>query len=205
MIHRDIQQGTEEWFTLRLGKVTGSRVSDVMATIKNGEAKTRSDYRFKLLAERLTGQVEAGYTNAAMQWGTDNEPLARAEYEAATGNDVDTVGFSTHPTIEGFGASPDGLVGDGIIEIKCPNSTTHLRWMLAGNIPAEHLPQMYAEMACVDAAWCDFVSFDPRMPPHLQIWVKRLYRDDEKIREIETAVKAFLAEIDATIILLQAV
>lgn len=193
-------QGTPEWFAMRAGKVTASRIKDVMATIKTGEAASRRNYRAQLVAERLTGLVEPGYTNGAMQWGTDNEPIARARYESERWLDVEQVDFVDHPTIPMTGASPDGLVGEsGLIEIKCPNTATHIDYLLAGVPPADYHLQMLWQMACTGREWCDFVSFDPRMPENIQLFVARFKRDDKRIEEIEVAVSAFLAEVDETV------
>lgn len=193
----DFPQGTQEWKAARAGKVTASRINDVMATIKTGEAAARRDYRAQLVAEILTGQPQDDtFVNAAMQWGTDTEPLARAAYEIAQGVMVDQVGLVIHPTIERGAASPDGLVGsNGLVEIKCPKTATHLQTLIEKEIPRSYENQMLWQMACTDAQWCDFVSFDPRMPDHLQLFVKRFKRDQERIEKIESEVQKFLAEV----------
>ena len=196
----NIQQGSPEWKQARAGIFTASRAGDGLAAIKKGEAANRRDYRTELLVERLTGQPYPQYESAEMRWGKEQEPYARAAYELERDVLVDTCGLILHPTIPNFGASPDGLVGtDGMIQIKCPNTTTHLAWMLAGVIPLEHYPQMLAELACTGRAWSDFVSFDPRMPAHLQIFVRRLVRDDKiggLISTLESEVVHFNQELD---------
>lgn len=191
-----IVQGTPAWFAARLGKVTASRVADVIAKTKTGYSTSRENYLVELALERITGVGQEAYTNAAMQWGTDNEPFARAAYEAKTGELVEEVGLVLHPRIEQAGASPDGLVGrDGLIEIKCPNSATHIR-TLQNKKPAGHyVTQMMWQMACTERAWCDFISFDPRMPQGLQLFVTRITRDDKVIEHLEKEVTAFLEEV----------
>lgn len=191
-----IAQGTPEWFAARLGNVTGSRVADLLAKTKSGPSASRANYMAELICERLTGQQGERFTNAAMQWGTETEPQARAAYEFLTDRAVVETGFVPHPTIEGFGASPDGLVeGDGLLEIKCPNTATHIETLLSEAVPGKYMTQMQAQMACTGRAWCDFVSFDPRMPGDLQIWIKRVDRDAAFITEMEGAISAFLAEL----------
>ena len=202
MIVLDFEQGTQEWLKARAGKVTASKIGDVMAKIKSGEAAARKDYRAQIVAEILTGNPQGStFTNEEMRWGTDNEPLARAEYETAKGVMVDQVGFVVHPTIDRAGCSPDGLVealvGDaGLVEIKCPKTATHLTYLLDGRVPSQYQPQMLWQMACTEAAWCDFVSFDPRLPEDLQLFVVRFKRDDERIKEMEAEVNLFLSEVD---------
>lgn len=193
-------QGTPEWFAARLGKVTASRVADVIAKTKTGYSTSREKYMVELALERITGTRQEGYTNAAMQWGTENEPLARAAYEARTGAIVEEVGLIGHPQIAMAGASPDGLVGsDGQIEIKCPESATHVRTLTSGKPEGKYLTQMQWQMACTGRPWCDFISFDPRMPEGLQLFVKRIARDAKTIGELETEVAGFLQEVDAMV------
>jgi len=196
----DFPQGSEEWLQSRAGKVTASRIVDVLANIKTGEAAARRDYRAQIVAEILTGRPqESGFVNAEMQWGTENEPFARSAYEVAKDCMVDQVGLVLHPTIERAAASPDGLVADGLLEVKCPKTATHLQYVLAGTVPAAYQPQMLWQMACTERKWCDFVSFDPRLPADLQMLVVRLERDDKRIKEIESEVMAFLKEVDETL------
>jgi len=193
----DCEQRTDEWRQLRIGKVTGSRICDVLAEIKKGEAASRRNYRAEIVVETLTGIASEGFISKEMQWGMDTEPFARAAYELQQDVEVTTVGFATHPLIERFGASPDGLVGtDGLVEIKCPNTATHLDYLLNGVAPADYEPQMLAEMACTGRQWCDFVSFDPRLPSHLQLFVRRFHWDEARITEIETKVVKFIEEVD---------
>lgn len=191
-----MEQRSEEWFAARLGKVTASRVADLMAKTKSGPSASRANYMADLIVERLTGQKAEGFTSTAMQWGTDTEPQARAAYEFLTDADVAEEGFVTHATIPDFGASPDGLIGDvGLLEIKCPNTAAHLEVLLTSTIPAKYVTQMQAQMACTGRAWCDFVSFDPRMPGEMQLFVQRVARDDAFIAEMEDAITGFLAEL----------
>jgi putative phage-type endonuclease len=193
-------QGTTEWHEARCGRVTASRIADVTARTKTGWGASRKNYAAELIAERLTGIPAQGFTNAAMQWGIDTEPQARAAYEFFRDEAVQEVGLVTHPTIPMSSASPDGLVGeDGMIEIKCPNTATHIDTLLAKSIAGKYVKQMQWQMACAGRQWVDFVSFDPRMPEHLRLFVERVERDDEQISEIEKAVREFLAEIDETI------
>jgi putative phage-type endonuclease len=196
----DFPQGSAEWLASRAGKVTASRISDVLAKIKSGEAASRKDYRAQLVAEILTGRPqEDGFTNAAMQWGNEQEPFARSAYEVAKDCMVDQVGLVLHPAIDRAAASPDGLANDGLLEIKCPKTATHLQYVLAGTVPTTYQPQMLWQMACTERKWCDFVSFDPRLPADLQLLVVRMERDDARIKEMEDEVNAFLKEVDEVI------
>ena len=193
-------QGTADWHKARLGKVTASRVADVIAKTKTGYGASRKNYMAELVAERLTGAPTESYINAAMKWGTDTEPQARAAYEFFRDAAVVEVGFVPHPKIAMSGASPDGLIGDdGVLELKCPQPATHIDTLLAKAIPDKYIVQMQWQMACAGRAWCDFASFDPRMPEDLRLFVKRVHRDDVRISELEREIGAFLAELDATI------
>lgn len=195
-----MEQGTPEWFQARLGKVTASRVVDLVATTKTGYAASRANYMAQLVVERITGKVEESYTNAAMAWGTEHEPMARAEYEIQRGVIVNEIGFVDHPTIANAGASPDGLVGDkGLIEIKCPNTATHIETLLTRVIPHKYLCQMYWQLACTGREWCDFVSYDPRMPDHLKLCIINVSFNAEAIGNLENEVAKFLKEVDAKI------
>lgn len=195
-----VEQRSEEWHEARLGKVTASRVADMMARTKSGPSASRKNYRAELVLERLTGQRQGGHNSAAMQWGTDVEPQARAAYEFLTDRAVVETGFVVHPRIADLGASPDGLVGDdGLLEIKCPIPATHLEIIETGAIPDKYIKQMQTQMACTGRAWCDFVSFDPRFPAEHQIWMHRVQRDDALIAEIEREAVAFLAEVEAVV------
>lgn len=192
-----MDQRTPEWFAARLGKVTASRVADVVARTRSGWGASRANYMAQLIAERLTGQQQDSYTNAAMQWGTETEPQARDAYSFLTDLDVVEVGFMDHPQIGMAGASPDGMIGkDGLVEIKCPNTATHIDFLLNGVIADKYHKQMQWQMACAGRRWCDFVSFDPRLPGDLQIRVERVDRDDDVIAGLEKDVAEFLAELE---------
>jgi putative phage-type endonuclease len=196
-----MEQRSPEWFAARCGKATASRVADITAKTKSGPSALRANYAAQLVAERLTGKTQEGFSNAAMQWGTDNEADARAAYAFWNDAQVAEVGFVPHPNIGMAGASPDGLVGDdGLVEIKCPNTATHIETLLNGGIPAKYHVQMQWQMACTGRQWCDFVSFDPRMPESMRLFVQRIHRDDERITELEAEVAAFLREVDTTVI-----
>jgi putative phage-type endonuclease len=172
----EIIQGSAEWKAIRVGKVTASRIADVVAKTKTGWGASRANLMAELIAERLTGQAAEGFVNAAMQHGTDTEPQARAAYEFFTDATVDLIGFVPHPTIAMAAASPDGLVGlDGLVEIKCPLTATHIDTLLGQSVPGRYITQMTWQMACTGRTWCDYVSFDPRMPPSMQLFVKRIY------------------------------
>jgi len=195
-----IEQGSPEWFAQRLGKVTASRVADVIAKTKTGYSTSRDNYMAQLVCERMTNTVAESFTNSAMQHGVDTEPLARAAYEAHADVLVDEVAMITHPTIEAAGASPDGYVGDeGLLEVKCPNSATHIDTLLTQVVPGKYITQMQWQMACTGRKWCDFVSFDPRLPIELQLFVKRVNRDDDFIANLEKEVVLFLTELDGKI------
>ena len=195
-----IEQGTPEWFAARLGKVTASRVADVIAKTKSGYSTSRDNYMAQLICERMTGQKGESFTNSAMEWGTATEPLARAAYEALKDVLVDEVGIIDHPFLPMCAASPDGLVDiDGMIEIKCPNTATHFDTLLKGEVPSKYIPQMQWQMACANRLWVDFVSFDPRAPEGLQLFVKRVERDDKYIKELEEEVHKFQTELEQRI------
>jgi len=190
-----MEQRTDDWFAARIGKVTASRVADVVAKTKSGYSASRDNYMAQLVCERLTGKPAESFSNAAMQWGTETEPLARAAYEAKMDVLVDEVGFIDHPSIVNSGASPDGLVGiDGLIEIKCPNTATHIDTLLSQTVPKKYADQIFWQMACTNRDWCDFVSYDPRLPSDLQLFIKRIPRDDKYIQLLEAEVIEFLTE-----------
>jgi len=198
-----MEQQTEQWHSARLGKVTASRMSDLMARTKTGYGASRANYMTELVLERLTGRRAEGYTNAAMQWGIDTEADAKAAYEFRANAEIVSVGFIDHPLIDMTGASPDGLIGeDGLIEIKCPNSATHIEYLLTGMVPKKYELQMQWQMACTGRQWCDFVSYDPRLPPNLSMLLKKIDRDDDLIAMMEIEVREFLDEVDRTVELL---
>lgn len=201
-----IAQGTDAWKAARLGKVTASRVADVMAKGKGGApSATRATYMGQLIAERLTGEPMDTFSNATMQRGNEVEPDARAAYCFHRDVDVEPVGFVDHPKVLMAGASPDGLVGlSGQVEIKCPNTATHIETLTGGAPPARYRKQMQWQLACTGREWCDFVSFEPRLPPHLRLFVVRVPADKAEIAEMEIEVAAFLRELDDKIIRLNA-
>lgn len=195
-----IEQRSDEWYAQRLGKVTASRVADVTARIKTGWGASRANYMAELLVERLTGAAHRGYVSPEMQWGTDHEGEARATYELLRDCDVVLAEFVGHPTITMAGASPDGYVGDdGLVEFKCPNTATHIETLLSDAIPGKYYGQMQFQMACTGRKWCDWVSYDPRLPASMQLFVKRMHRDDGYIGEIEGHITDFLFELDAKV------
>lgn len=200
-----MQQGTTEWLQARAGKVTASRVADVVARTKTGWGASRANYMAELISERLTGVPASSFTNAAMQWGTDTEPQARTAYARFMQIAVEEVGFIDHPLIAMSGASPDGLIVDqpGLVEIKCPNTATHIDTLLLRSVPGKYLTQIYWQMACTGRQWCDFVSYDPRLPENMQLFVQRIDRDSEEIARLEEMVEEFLAELDDRILALK--
>jgi putative phage-type endonuclease len=192
-------QGSEEWFQARIGVVTASRFSDVLASVKSGEAAARYNYKAEIIAERLTGQRAESYTSPAMAWGNQYEAEARAIYATITGKEVAETGLVKHKTIKA-GASPDGLVGsDGLIEIKCPNTATHIMTLLSEVAPKKYYAQMQGQMWITGRKWCDFVSYDPRLDPKRAIFITRVERDDDYIESLEDAVLDFLEEVDELI------
>jgi putative phage-type endonuclease len=195
-----MEQQTEEWFSARLGKVTASRVADVIAKTKTGYSASRDNYMAQLICERLTGQKGESFTNAAMEWGTQTEPLARSAYENKRSLLVKEVGFINHPRIEMSGASPDGLVADdGLVEIKCPNTATHIDTLLSQKVPTKYITQMQWQMLCCQRKWCDFVSFDNRLPENLQLFIQEVEFDPEYCAMLEKEVSQFLAELDSKV------
>jgi len=194
---KDVEQLSAEWFAQRCGKATASRISDIVAKTKTGYSTSRANYMAQLVVERMTNQVAESYTNAAMEWGIEHEPFARAAYEAKTGNMVDQVGAIDHPSVPMSSASPDGLIGnDGCLEIKCPNTATHIDTILGEPIAKKYYDQMQWQMRCANRDWCDFVSYDPRMPSHLQLFIKRVERNILYIAQLEMEVIQFLSEVD---------
>jgi putative phage-type endonuclease len=194
-----MDQRTPEWFAERLGKVTASRMADVVAKTAKGYGASRANYMAELVVERLTGKPTEGFSNAAMQWGTDQEPFARDAYSAKTGELVTEVGFVNHPRIENAGASPDGIVGTGLVEIKCPNTASHIEYLMSKEPPQKYYYQMQWQIGCAMAEFCDWVSYDPRMPQELQLLIVRIYRDEDCIKMLEAEVETFLSELDAKV------
>jgi putative phage-type endonuclease len=191
-----MEQRTDDWFAARLGKVTASRVADIMAKTKSGYSASRKNYMAELLCERLTGQKEDSFCSGAMQHGIDMEPQARMAYELETGRPVQEVGFIGHPTIPNFGASPDGIMPDRGLEIKCPQTATHLDTLLSGKIAEKYIIQMHVAMICTGLDKWDFVSYDDRLPPHLQLFIKTIELDNELAAQIVDEVTLFLKELD---------
>ena len=192
-----MQQGTDSWHQIRCGKVTASRVADIIAKTKNGYSTSRENYLAQLVCERMTGKPTESFTNAAMLHGTDTEPFARAAYESLKDVLVEEVGFVLHPSISEAGASPDGLVGEfGLVEIKCPNTATHIQTLLDQKVPEKYNTQMQWQMACTERHWCDFVSFDPRMAEGLQLFIKRVEFDPLYVASLEKEVLNFLFDVE---------
>jgi len=204
-IFHNIEQGGEAWKAIRLGKATASRMADICAKTRTGWGASRANYKAQLVCERLTGMAHNGYQNEAMTWGIEKEPDARRAYEFMRDATVTEVGFVEHPTIAMAGASPDGLVGDdGLIEVKCPISATHIETLLGRKAPSKYYLQMQFQMACSGRKYCDFVSYDPRLPESMQLFIDRVERDDTTIAQLEQDVVEFLREVDATVAELRA-
>lgn len=198
----EIVQGSPEWFAARLGRVTASRIGDVLAKTKTGWGSSRYSYMGELIAERMTGRPNESFTTTAMQWGKDNEDRARSAYEFRHDKSVKQVGFVDHPRLVGFaGASPDGLVDDGLIEIKCPSTITHLETITSGKIPTRYQLQMQWQLECYDGErnWCDFISFDPRLPENLQLFVTRYHKGDL----LEPEITKFIDEMKQKVQILE--
>jgi len=192
----DLIQGTDAWKLIRSGKVTASRIADIMAQTKSGYGASRANYEAELISERLTGFPVETYQSTAMLHGIETEPQARTAYEFRFDTEVAEIGFVHHPTIKYFGCSPDGLIAEsGLIEIKSPNTATHIKTLLGAKIPDNYIKQMMAQMACTGRQWCDWVSYDPRMPENMCLFVDRIERDDELIAELEKEVQRFLDEV----------
>ena len=195
-----MEQGTEEWLKARCGFLGASQLNEALATTKSGWGASRENLKNRIIAERLTGIPAETFKNAAMEWGTAQEDNARKAYEAATGVFVDEMGIAYHPVLRFTHASPDGLVGDdGLIEIKAPNTTTHIETLKAKKAPSKYINQMMWQMRCTDRQWCDFVSFDPRLPSHLQLFIVRVERDEAIIADLEAKVAEFLTEVEKEI------
>ena len=195
-----LDQRTDGWLSERSGKVTASAIYKVMAKTKTGQGADRANYHAQLVTERLTGLPVDSFRNAAMDWGIETEAQARAAYAFSINDPVVETGFHPHPFIVNSGASPDGLVSElGLIEIKCPNTATHIAALAGSGIDRKYMLQMQWQMACTDRDWCDFVSFDPRLPEPMQMHVRRVNRDAELLAEMESEVAQFLAEVAATV------
>lgn len=191
-------QRVPEWYAARVGKLTGSVAGDMLARIKTGEAAARRDLRTRLVCERLTGQSqEDNFVSPAMLHGIEMEAAAFAAYESATGHMVNRVGFLAHDELPA-GCSPDGEIGGyvGIVELKCPKSATHLKYLRAGTVPSDYMPQITHNLWITGAQWCDFASFDDRFPPALHLFRVRVERNQAEIDAYELMVRAFLKEID---------
>lgn len=197
----EIVQGSPEWHDLRCGKATASRIADIIRKGKNGAiSMSRARYAGELVAERLTGQPTVGFKSADMDWGSQTEALARDAYAYYRDAELTAVAFIKHPTIGMTGASPDRLVGnDGLLEIKCPATHTHIATLFGEPIDPDYITQMQWQMACTGRAWCDWVSFDPRLPEAMRLHVRRVQRDDKRIAELEAAVIDFLNEVHLTV------
>jgi len=191
-------QGSGAWLSARAGCLTASRMADAMAMLKSGKpSESRNKLMIELLAERMTGDAAPHFVNDAMRWGIEQEPMAKSAFEAATGNLLDACGFVLHPSIEHFGASPDAFLdADAVVEFKCPTTTTHIGWLLAGVVPEQHKPQILAQLACTERAHAIFVSFDPRMPAARQLFIKEWTPTLAEIEAVETAAREFLADLD---------
>lgn len=195
-----MDQRSAEWFQARCGKATASRIADIIARTQKGWGASRANYAAQLVCERLTGLPAETFSNAAMLWGTETEPEARRAYSFRYDVDVVECGFWDHPSIPLSGASPDGLIGtDGLLELKCPNSATHIQTLLGGSIPEKYRTQMLWQMACTGRSYCDFASYDPRLPEPMRLFVQRLERDDAEVAALEAHVVDFLGEVDQTV------
>jgi putative phage-type endonuclease len=199
-----MEQLSEEWFAARRGKVTASRLSDVIAMTKSGWGAARGNYMAELITEILTGITVERFRNDAMTWGVEKEPDARNAYMFFRDVEVLSAEFVLHPRIAESGASPDGLIGDGgLLEIKCPQTATHIETLINGTCSSRYVTQMQWQMACTDRQWCDFVSFDPRLPASMQLFVRRFERQQKEIDQLEKDVAQFLKEMHAKIATLQ--
>jgi putative phage-type endonuclease len=196
LIYREVEQGSDTWLEIRRGKVTASRVADVLAKTKTGVSASRGNYLIQLALERVTGVIEPSFTNDAMQWGKDNEQTARTAFEVAHNVFVDQVAFVDHSTIPNFGCSPDGVIGDSLLELKCPyQSAVHWSYFKDG-CPSKYYTQIQAQMSCTGAKSVWFVSFDPRMPPRSQLYIEEVMREEEFIKKMEEEVLKFLNEVE---------
>jgi hypothetical protein len=199
-----MKQRTDEWLQARVGNATASRFKDAMARLKDGSpAQARRDYLTQIVCERFTNAPTQAYVSNAMMWGVEQEGAARDAYVAKTGRQVDEVGFIKHPTMRA-GASPDGIIDmEGLLEIKCPTTITHVGTLING-MDGQHIPQVQGAMWIAGAPWCDFVSFDPRLPAKQALYIERVYRDDAMIARIEQEVNSFLIDVEAMITKIEA-
>lgn len=194
-----VPQASAAWIKARIGCLTASRMADVLAVSKRDgkPLEARNKYLMELVAERMTDSAVDHFVTSDMQWGLDHEIEAKAAYGQVKNCDVDPAGFILHPSIEFLGASPDALIGvEGLCEFKCPRTTTHIAWMLAGVIPEQHKPQMAVQLLCTGRQWCDFMSFDPRLPPRQRVFIRRYEPTAEELDLIEIQAKLFLAEVE---------
>lgn len=199
-VYIDVAQGSDDWHKHRCGSLGASQVHDVLAKTKSGYTAARANTKARMVAERLTGLTQETFKSSAMQWGNDTEPQARSAYEFITGKRVQVVGMFKLANLAGSHASPDGLVdNDGLIEIKCPNTATHIETLKTEKIDPKYVTQMQWQMALTDREWCDFVSYDPRMPEDLSLFIKRVPRDPQAIADLMKQVEEFLGEVDADI------
>lgn len=188
-------QRTDEWLKSRLGVLTASRAADAFAVTKKGESELRRKYKMQLIAERLTNLAAEFYVNSAMQHGIDTEPAARERFEEVTGLIVQECGFALHDSIPFFGASPDGLVGhDELIEIKCPETATHLTYKMAGVPPEKYIPQMLVQLLVTGRKSCWFASFDDRLPAPHDIFIVKFEPTADQLKEAQLMATDFLGE-----------
>jgi len=194
-----VEQRSAQWFMERLGRATGSKFKDVMATTKTGESAYRKKYKIQLVAERITGVATTFFVNAAMQWGTDHEDEAAEQFSIQTGLMLDEIGFVKHPTMM-CGVSPDRVIqtpdGPVVLEIKCPETSTHVEWMLDGVLPGQHKPQVMGQMWLMNSPYAYFCSYDPRMPENAQLFIVTVERDEDYIKKLEANISQFLTEVD---------
>lgn len=200
-----VEQGSAEWKQLRVGKITASRIADIIAKTKSGYSTSRENYMYELAIERLTNTYADSFTSSAMQWGVDQEVFARSCYEIKNNIFVSQIDFVLHPDMDFAGCSPDGLVDNGIaiIEIKCPLSKTHIKYLMDGTPPKEYVPQMAWQLACTGREYCDFVSYDPRLPDDLQLFVVKYERDKVFIDMLIKEVIKFNQEVEETVLSLR--
>jgi putative phage-type endonuclease len=196
---------TPEHAKARIGKLTASRIADALARTKSGWGASRANLMASLIAERMTGEPQDTYCNGAMLWGIEHEAEARAAYEFYKDVSVELIGFKPHPWIDDAGASPDGLIGtDGLVEIKCPNTATHIETLLTKEIPTKYQIQMTWQCACTGRDWCDWVSYDPRMPEEMRLFVKRFRPELYDMQQMEKQAQEFLSELDSKLAALRA-